>query len=803
LTDLSSNRSITEDDGGSAGDVIDDERALGQLYIFADTVFGLDQLSVTKRTAFKWIACLLLFRGVANVYSNPETGGGGGGDIMSNENLDRFTRSTCFKFPNHDEEDMLQSLSGNLTMILQPPSSDSRSTNNEKTVDWAKEFYSAKRTAVKTYISLLERRRATGGAADNKEPDGPSKNNDGGGGGGGGGGRRKRDTSSTDVSVSDLQDEEEELPIVVDPSLLETAISLYESSLVGSDVIGEARDEDIDRLMSKVDSSQKALCTGISAAAAGNEIATDMVNTIVYKTGLDAFADVQDMRFSMKGGGGGGDGDASKVTLPEELAANYSRWRCGGGGGGGGGGGRVCNGVCVALTILTEDFPSATSPDLENDPPHLATKVYDWKILDPVKGENVDFASSKSLVGDPVTMVLQVDPERKARAMSVAKAEMEEEDEEAAAAAVAAEVKDLQVKCMVYYLDKWNLEKCRTLHIKTSADGSSAFVTCSCDVSGPVAVGLVSSGDPVVQLPEVYVFSETITFKIDADYAKVVGNEAESKAAFVKTMRSQLSTRLSCDSCVKRLDVRPGSIVVEAEVATSDPVEAGELKVSYDDLKKAVEAGDLVLLDDKGNRLPVPPQKTDGAGPGSATPTPQMIEEEDLVPMILLAIGLAIFLIVIVCLIIAICLKKKKQKEKVSQLAVVTPGAPPPLMNKAHYMSLGYADTLEGTPALNSIRSSPATAGLGGGVASAVTGSNSSAVLLQELADEDDVESGRDQPVPVTPARYVQPTKDQVDQTQTLSPEAMQEIERKVSAPNTPPTVSASRATLTSPPSKH
>ena len=105
-----------------------------------------------------------------------------------------------------------------------------------------------------------------------------------------------------------------------------------------------------------------------------------------------------------------------------------------------------------------------------------------------------------------------------------------------------------------------------------------------------------------------------------------------------------------------------------------------------------------------------------------------------------------------------ICAHKKRMpilQEKTGPLAVATPGAPPVLMTP-NYMNLGYTDTLD----------LPAAAG------------------KPKLEDLEDGGAGA---VPATPARYVDPSQDLLQSTQTLAPEKMEEIERRAASnPNSP-----------------
>ena len=88
-------------------------------------------------------------------------------------------------------------------------------------------------------------------------------------------------------------------------------------------------------------------------------------------------------------------------------------------------------------------------------------------------------------------------------------------------------------------------------------------------------------------------------------------------------------------------------------------------------------------------------------------------------------------------------------------MAVATPGAPPVLMTP-NYMNLGYTDTLD-LP----VAAKP---------------------KLEDLEDGSG-EGG----VPADPAQYVEPSEDLLQNTQTLSPDKMQEIERRAASnPNSP-----------------
>ena len=73
-----------------------------------------------------------------------------------------------------------------------------------------------------------------------------------------------------------------------------------------------------------------------------------------------------------------------------------------------------------------------------------------------------------------------------------------------------------------------------------------------------------------------------------------------------------------------------------------------------------IEDGNLVLDDDENNRMEVPAQSVERVKDKPKKDRP-MMDKANLIPMVLLAIGLTIGLIVIICLICAICLKKKKQ----------------------------------------------------------------------------------------------------------------------------------------------
>lgn len=91
-------------------------------------------------------------------------------------------------------------------------------------------------------------------------------------------------------------------------------------------------------------------------------------------------------------------------------------------------------------------------------------------------------------------------------------------------------------------------------------------------------------------------------------------------------------------------------------------------------------------------------------------------------------------------------------------MAVATPGAPPVLMTP-NYMNLGYTDTLD-LPV---------------------------AAAKPKLEDLEDGGSGEGGGVPATPAHYVEPSEDLLQNTQTLSPDKMQEIERRAASnPNSP-----------------
>lgn len=82
-----------------------------------------------------------------------------------------------------------------------------------------------------------------------------------------------------------------------------------------------------------------------------------------------------------------------------------------------------------------------------------------------------------------------------------------------------------------------------------------------------------------------------------------------------------------------------------------------------------IEDGKLVLDDDEdGNKMEVPAQtvtRTVGDGPKK---DPPMMDRANLIPMVLLVIGLTIGLVVIICLICAICMKKKKQRVSIAYI---------------------------------------------------------------------------------------------------------------------------------------
>ena len=86
-------------------------------------------------------------------------------------------------------------------------------------------------------------------------------------------------------------------------------------------------------------------------------------------------------------------------------------------------------------------------------------------------------------------------------------------------------------------------------------------------------------------------------------------------------------------------------------------------------------------------------------------------------------------------------------------MAVATPGAPPVLMTP-NYMNLGYTDTLD---------------------------------LPVAKPKLEDLEVGGEGQVPATPARYIDPSQHLLQNTQTLAPEKMEEIERRAASnPNSP-----------------
>ena len=159
-----------------------------------------------------------------------------------------------------------------------------------------------------------------------------------------------------------------------------------------------------------------------------------------------------------------------------------------------------------------------------------------------------------------------------------------------------------------------------------------------------------------------------LSFRIDADYNKVIPDETE-KYRLLDSMRDQMIRILDCESRnIKNMTVRSGSIIVSFDLESYDESEDSRLKMSHHHMIKMIQDGKLKLVDADGNVMPVPPQTVNTGGPHIKPPS---IVIKNWVPFVALGIGLTTFMFVIICLTISICIKRKKRLEKISPLAVV------------------------------------------------------------------------------------------------------------------------------------
>ena len=141
------------------------------------------------------------------------------------------------------------------------------------------------------------------------------------------------------------------------------------------------------------------------------------------------------------------------------------------------------------------------------------------------------------------------------------------------------------------------------------------------------------------------------------------------------------------ESNIISLDVSPGSVIVDMELAASDPVEGSQLSGSYDDLHDWLNKGTLPLRDLDGNLMEVPAQCIE-----ECEEEPGELDEEDILPLVLGSIAVLVAIILIIVVVCAICQKNKKTEDKISPMPrTVDTGALPPT-----YRSMAFSDSLEG-----------------------------------------------------------------------------------------------------------
>ena len=104
----------------------------------------------------------------------------------------------------------------------------------------------------------------------------------------------------------------------------------------------------------------------------------------------------------------------------------------------------------------------------------MASAVYDWDLIGGgTETSSVTTAATTrsgrattataALLASPVSMNIEIDNDRKSKSRSMAKINEGLSDSEAA---------KLEVKCMVYYEDKWNPSMCETLNIRVAGDSA-------------------------------------------------------------------------------------------------------------------------------------------------------------------------------------------------------------------------------------------------------------------------------------------------------------------------------------------
>jgi len=205
--------------------------------------------------------------------------------------------------------------------------------------------------------------------------------------------------------------------------------------------------------------------------------------------------------------------------------------------------------------------------------------------------------------------------------------------------------------------------------------------------------------------------------------------------------------------------------------------EADNLKQSYEELAVLLEAGQLNLESENKVKLEVPPQCVKSCNEA------KYMEEEDVTLLILGSILLAIILFVLVCFVCGVCMKKKQQDEKLRHLTSSGKEFVP------SYRNMAFTENMEGTmDSLQKYKRGPTQTTTSPMMPNyqAMRMQSNSSIMLQD-AERGMVLDGRG--APAVPAKYSQPTEQELENTKTLPEHKMSEILDKVnrdSLPGTP-----------------
>jgi len=181
-------------------------------------------------------------------------------------------------------------------------------------------------------------------------------------------------------------------------------------------------------------------------------------------------------------------------------------------------------------------------------------------------------------------------------------------------------------------------------------------------------------------------------------------------------------------------------------------LDAGQQAQAMEQFSALINSGQLNLQDLDGNSLDVPSQCVQNC--------PVEIIGDDVIPIVIAAVGAAVVVFIIIFICCAICMKNKKTEEKLKPL---TPPSQTPT-----YRSFQFADSLEGTKASlqrHSRKNSSVPDYVPSNFNSRVQ-TQSSAVLMDEINEPNAglFDIGDQFGVPVA-ARYKTPTPDQIHMT--------------------------------------